>query len=165
MFPWWWALDQTPERLNFAIHSTGCAVNSPTFGSFSQGSTGWTMPRKKNPKIITLPFCAMKRDQLCHILQVQIPWQMKVLCFSASRLFSECFHSHISRAAPGGGRRKPSLPSHRGKPWQNPLKTSPSSKLASVLLAPSPFYTHQMICAERSAYGLFAGRDPANPGL
>lgn len=159
------------QTLNFAIHSNATALTRPSFSLLSQSSTGFAMPRiiqknQKKPPKITHPFCAMKTDQLCHIFQVQIPWKKKRRCHFFQPLHClPCFQSHILRATPGGGRRKPSVPSHVGKPWQNRLKTSPSSKLASVLLARSLFYTHQMICAEHSECGLFAGRDPANPGL
>jgi len=113
---------------------------------------------------IVPPFSAMKTDQLCHTLQVHIPCKMKVPFFQPLPCLPR-FPSHILTAAPGEGRRRPSVPSHGGKPGQNRWKTSPGSELASVLLARSLFYTHQKICAEHSEYALFAGRDPANAGL
>lgn len=80
------------QTLNFAIRSNASALTRPSFSLLSQSSTGFAMPRiikqnKTKQKKITPPFCAMKTDQLCHILQVQIPWKKKkVPFFSASSL-------------------------------------------------------------------------------
>lgn len=145
-------------ELNFATHPTASAFTRDGFGLFSQSPAGFTEPRTKENRT-TSPVCAMKTEELSHRIQVQNPWQGKVpFSHPLPCLLSQAHFEGCTRR----GQEKAVLASPQREPWQPDTKLPQVRSCAAGTVLPS---SHRGLGAERFAYGLCAGGDPANPGL